>query len=335
MTTQLLAFVVIGTAAIYRNWEFLLLLPAFVAAAMVLSGGFYTRVLRAHVDIVAFWNRNWRWVGADQIRESPIYGDGRYERAEKLHKTGLRGVLWHGFILFGFNPAAWIACLFCYERLFEHSALLIYPTPFLVWLLLPCLFALLTSFVPALKCLGAGYLYVYNTSLLASLVLGLTFTFTRAPTLSRTLVVISVIFNMVGVFMFYRQLLRGKRARVDEGLDGMIETLRTLPRGVVMCVPANWYEVVAYKSQQPVLWGGHGYGFTRLQPTFPRLLLPIRDVIARYGVRYLLTMDGMLPSNFEADLPQATESRSHPYRLYRFDADPSVTGAPEVMPGGR
>ena len=43
----------------------------------------------------------------------------------------------------------------------------------------------------------------------------------------------------------------------------------------------------------------------RLEPIWPRLLLPIREVVARYNVRYLLTMDRMLPDTFVAELPPA------------------------------
>jgi hypothetical protein len=290
-----------------------------MTAALVLSGGFYAKVLKAHHDIVSFWNRNWRWIGADQIRESPIYGDGRYERPEKLHRTGLRGFLWQCFVLFGFNPAAWISCLLAYERIFTTSALLIYPTPFLVWLLLPCLFACLTTFVRPLKCLGAGYLYVYNTSLLSSLILALTYEFTRVPRLSAALVGLALLLNVAGLLVYYRQFLTSKRSRVDEGLNEMVELLRERPRGTVMCMPIQWSEVVAYRTPQPVLWGGHGYGFRRLEPIWPRLLMPIRDVVRRYDVRYLLTMDSMLTPEFEADLPRSVVATRGEYRLYEFE----------------
>lgn len=318
MTTQLLWFLVIGTAMVYRWWELLLLIPAVLAAALILSRGFYLKVMRAHWDIVSFWARNWPWIGADPVRESPVYGEGRYERRQKLHKAGLRGVLWHGFILIGFSPAAWIACLLVYERLFVRSPLLIYPTPFLVWLLLTCAFALLTAFVPWLKCLGAGYLYVYNTSLLASLVLALTFEFTRASWLSTPFVLLALAVNVAGLMIYYRQLRGNKRTRVDDQLVEMIEDLRTRPFGVVMCLPTNWSEIVAYKTEHPVLWGAHGYGFKMLEPTWPRLLLPIGEIVARYDVRYLLTMDEMMPQNFKADLPPATEVQRGEYRLYCF-----------------
>lgn len=323
MTTQLFWFVMLGTAVLYQDWRVLALVPASLAAAMVLSGGFYGRVLRAHWDIVTFWNRHWRWIGADVLRESPIYGDGTYERPEKLHRAGWPGFRWHLFLLVAFNPSAWIACLLTYERL-AGSAVLIYPTPLLVWLLLPCLFAGLTTFVPVMKCLGAGYLYVYNTSLVASLLLALTFQYTRVPEFSTPFVVLALLLNIAGTLVYYRQFVSNKRGRVHEGLDEMIETLRGLPQGAVMCIPPNWYEVVAYRTGQPVLWGAHGYGFRKVEPTWPRLLLPVGDILRRHDIRYLLTMDGMMTPEFAAELPPARRLSSGEYHLYCFGETPDV-----------
>ena len=318
MTTQLLVVITVTTAAVYVRPDLLLLLPAWFVAAMVLSKGFYWKVLVAHLEIVQFWHRNWRWIGADLLRESPIYGDGVYQRPEKLHKPGWRGVVWHGFIMFGFNPAVWLACALVYERLFLRSA--IYPTPLLLWLLVPCAWAVATSFIAPLKRFGAGYLYVYNTSLMTSIVLALTFEYTLAPVLSSTLVGAALLLNTIGVAIYYRRFMTSRRTRVDDGLERMIEQLRAQPAGVVMCVPVNWCEVVAYRAGHPVLWGGHGLGFDRLQPTWPRMLLPIKQVIEQYGIRYLLTMDGMLPANFIADLPPARVVTHQDYRLYCFGA---------------
>lgn len=318
MTSQLMMFIIVGTAAIYGRPELLLLFPAMFAAAMVMSCGFYWNVLLAHIEIVQFWHRNWRWIGADPLRESPIYGDVHYKRAEKLHKNGLQGLVWHVFIMFGFNPAAWIASLFVYERLFMNSSVLIYPTPLLVWLLLPCIWVILTSLVLPLRRFGAGYLYVYNTSLMASLVLALTYRYSRAPELSLILLLLAVSLNIFGIIIYYRQFLSNKRMRVDDGLEHMLNRLRQLPEGVVMCLPVHWCEVVSYKSCQPVLWGGHGLGFKNLQPTWPRLMIPIQDVLNIYNVSYLLTMEGMLPAKFVADLPSALVEAHHEYRLFRF-----------------
>lgn len=335
MTTQLLLFVIACTAVIYGRLELLLLVPAWLVAAMALSKGFYWKVLLAHLEIVQFWHRNWRWIGADLLRESPIYGDGVYERAEKLHKPGVRGVAWHAFIMFGFNPAAWIACLLVYERLVVATPFLNYPTPLLVWLLLPCLWALLTALVGPLKRFGAGYLYVYNTSVMASIVLALTYAYTLSPVVSTALVALAVLLNTIGIAIYYRRFLRSRRTRVDDGLERMLEQLKAQPPGAVMCVPVNWCEVVAYKAGHPVLWGGHGHGFARLQPTWPRMLMPIKDVVKRYQIRYLLTMEGMLPATFVADLPPARVLTHEDYQLYCFDAAGGYNeGASVASPAG-
>jgi len=322
MTTQLFWFIALGTGILYQRWQLVALIPASIIAALVMSRGFYWKVLIAHWDIVSFWDRNWRWIGADPIRESTVYGDGTYERPAKLHKSGFRGVTWHLFILFGFNPAAWVSCLLIYERVFVPSPFLIYPTYLLLWLLLPCAFALLTSFVPRLKCLGAGYLYVYNTSLVCSLLLALTYRYTRSPGFSTAFMVVALGLNVLGLVVYFREFLSNKRTRVDQALERLIAQLGRRSRGVVMCIPTNFHEVVAYKSGQPVLWGAHGYGFKRFEPIWPRLQLPLTEIIARYHVRYLLTMDGMLTPAVEAELAGATLFSEGEYRLYCLDPAP-------------
>jgi hypothetical protein len=198
----------------------------------------------------------------------------------------------------------------------------------------------MTTFLPPLKCLGAGYLYVYNTSLLAALLLSLTFEFTRAPGVSAALVVVSLGLNVAGLLTYYGRFYRDRRARVDDGLTVMLDALRSKPSGVVMCVPASWAEVVSYKTGHPVLWGGHGYGFGRMERVWPRLLMPVRDLLTQYRVCYLLTMDGMLPESFVRDLPPARIERHQEYCLYCFEGTASrqtssVTIGSSIVHAGR
>jgi hypothetical protein len=150
------------------------------------------------------------------------------------------------------------------------------------------------------------------------MVLAYTFEYTRAPELSTAFVGLALMLNVAGLITYYLRFGRDRRARVDDGLAGMIEVLRGEPAGVVMCLPISWSEVVSYKTGHPVLWGGHGYGFRRMEPVWPRLLIPVRELLSRYGVRYLLTMDGMLPESFARELPVARVAHHGEYRLYCF-----------------
>lgn len=318
MTAQLFWFLCLCCSILFQDIRLFLLIPASITMAMIISKGFYLKVMRAHLDIVKFWHQHWRWIGADAVRESPIYGEGQYERRAKLHQSGLRGIVWYCFLLFGFNPASWIACLLLFERLFTAPHVLIYSSWLMVWLLVPCLLAILTTFVPKLRCIGAGYLYLYNTSLITSLLLALMYAYTLLPLFSTVIYLSALGFNIVGVMLFYRKFYRNNRARIDHGFNNIIEILKQLPVGTVWCLPSGWHEPVAYKTKHAVLWGAHGYGFKLLTPTFPRLLLPLSEIIKKYQITYLLTHVGQLTEQCENELTPKQILRKDDYILYIF-----------------
>ncbi|MBL8999373.1 MAG: hypothetical protein JNL44_19105, partial [Gemmatimonadetes bacterium] len=49
-----------------------------------------------------------------------------------------------------------------------------------------------------------------------------------------------------------------------------------------------------------------------------RRLMPVREIVARYGIRYLLTFENYLPQRFLDELPPADIETFGDYRLYRF-----------------
>lgn len=55
MTTQVFLFVLLAVVAVFGEWHLLLLIPGGMLAALIVSGGFYRYVLRAHADIIRFW----------------------------------------------------------------------------------------------------------------------------------------------------------------------------------------------------------------------------------------------------------------------------------------
>ena len=89
-----------------------------------------------------------------------------------------------------------------------------------------------------------------------------------------------------------------------------------MPKGMIMCLPPQRYDEVAYKTGQPVLWGAHGYGFKLLEPVFPRLLLPIQDAVRRYRIRYLVSSEGYLPDRFLAELQSDSVVKFGNYRVF-------------------
>jgi len=314
MTTQLFWFLCLVGGIAFHEWRFFALIPGSIAAAMLLSNGFYWKILRAHWDVVTFWNRNWRWLQAHPILESPIYGEPGYETSTKFHRKGLAGMIRHLSYLSGFSPAAWILTVLWVIGLASFNY-----TPVSVWIVgwmqVTLLFSLLTVFIHPLKCLGSGYYYLYNAAFPTALITGMLLTGKELPEFAWVGVAAALGGNLLSL-LFYYGTLRTRSPKSDEQFEHVIEYLKTMPKGIIMCLPPQWYDEIAYKTGQPVLWGAHGYGFKLLEPVFPRLLLPIQDAVRRYRIRYLVSSEGYLPDRFLAELQSDSVVKFGNYRVF-------------------
>jgi hypothetical protein len=318
MTTQLLWFTAFAGAGLALDARLALLVPGSMLAALVLSGGFYIKVFRGHMDVVRFWYRNWRWIGSNPVLESPVYGEPGFESPSKYYRRGLKAWIRRLQFVIGFNP--WMPAvlgLMLLQPFFGHDFSRL-EAWVLGWLSLTFAFALLTTVIPALRCFGQGYLYGYNGSFPAAMALGMTWVSLGDTWIWKAVVGATVVACILALLAFLRALRGSRTAKVDVDLDAAIRRLADLPRGAVICLPQHWHDVVAYRARQPVVFGGHGYGFRHLQPLFPRLLQPIKEVIARYDARYLLTHRGYCNAKFLSDLPPATIEEFGEYQVYRF-----------------
>jgi len=296
----------------------MMLIPISVLTALIISKGFYLKVLYHHWDIVTFWNRNWKWLSAHPILESPVYGVPGYETPTKYFRSGIIGALRRMQYLIGFNPWAWsllVAACWAYG---SGSNLTLEDLWTIRWLAIILLFVVLTTFVPAMRCLGNGYLYVYNSSFPAALVIGMIWGGNKHDAVVNIILAATFISCIVGIIFYLWTLQKSKTLKIDHYMNEALERLRSLPEGVVMCFPQHWHDVVSYKSNKRVLFGAHGYGFKLLEHIFPRLTRPISEVVSKHNVKYLLTYDGYLPINFIKDLPASRVEKFGQYSLFRF-----------------
>lgn len=318
MTTQLFWFICLVAGFITMDWRLPLLIPVSIGSAFILSRGFYIDVLAAHWDIVAFWNRNWRWLSAHPILESSLYGAPGYETPTKYFRSGIKGFWRRLQYLIGFNPWAWsllAAACWVYGRgghLTQEDLWTIH------WLSTILLFVVLTTFIPVMRCLGQGYLYAYNSSFPAALVIGMIWGGNKHDAVVNVILAVTFTICVFSIAFYLWTLQKSKTLKIDTSMNRALERLRILPAGVVMCFPQHWHDAVSYKSGKPVLFGAHGYGFKRIEFIWPRFNAPIRDVIRAYNVRYLFTYTTYLPENFITDLPEAEIEEFGQYRLYKF-----------------
>lgn len=326
MTTQLLWFVCLGASLVLLDARLLLLIPASILLALVLSAGYYRYVLLAHADIVSFWFKNWQWSGSNPVLESPIYGDPGYESPSKFYRRGAKAWVRRLSFVIGFSP--WVPL--------AGGSMLIaiaggyHPTDIewvlFVWLALVFALSVSATVIPALRCIGQGYLYGYNGAFPAALLVGVMWTAHGESWYWRAAFVAGLAASSVGLVAFFRALLASRTLRIDENLDRAIKALAQQPEGVVMCLPQHWHDAVAYRANKPVLFGGHGYGFRHLQPLFPRFLVPVGELIEKHRVAYLLTYVGYCNERFLAALPEHDVDSFGEYRLYRFRGASSPKG---------
>lgn len=316
MTTQLMVFLCVAGALLALDVRLLLLVPASVLVAMVLSGGFYRKVWRAHADIVTFWYRNWRWLQADPIRESPLYGAPGYETSAKFHRRGFPGVVRHLRSLLRLLPGGWVYLLMAVFGVF------VFPWPGVPegwvrpWVELVLGFVLATTFVPPLKCLGAGSLYLYNAAF--PLALAWAWVLQVEPITWATGAPRGMALSLVASLAVVAVLWAGQarhRARADEGWEDVIRFLEAAPRGVVFCLPQQRFDEIAYRTGQPVAYGGHGFGLRKLEPLFPRLLVSVAELHQRFAVRYFVAREDAVTEKLLADLP-TSPVRLGRYRVY-------------------
>ena len=320
MTTQLFWFLGLVCGALW-DWHLLLLIPLSILIARAMSRGFYWKVLLAHWDIVSFYYRNWRWIGANPVMESPIYGFSKYETPRKLHRKGVLGIAKHVYLQLGYNPFAWlmIATLPVYS---------LFPIPYLgflhlvvAWLALILIFSLATSLLPFMRCLGAGHLYLYNAAFPASILWGFLFLYWENRDVT-IFIGFGAIISTVAIARFYLHVYRSGTVKIDSEFESALEFLATSPKGTVMCASTQWYDVVAYKTRQPVLFGAHGYGFKMLEPIFPRLMVTVSELIRRYKLRYVIFEQGSVTDKFLADIPANTTHDFGRYRIVSLNVPP-------------
>lgn len=317
MTTQLMLF-------LWLPWALALGSP--VAGAMPLVGlglaafavgpGPMLYQCAAHLDIVRFWTRNWRYLGVHGIRRSPVYGAPDQDLGDGFHKSGWRGQLQHLKLIFGYAPAI---------VLMPATLILGAPWPpawLLVWTVGSLTWAILTATVGILKGLGAGPLYVFFAVIPSALWLG--FGVESGNAVAFATFVVTTLISALALLKGWRQR-QARRTITEDGQSQLLDWLRRNPTERVAVFPLTATETLAGETRHAILWGAHGYGFDLLEPIFPRATRPLSETFARYGIERLVWNHAWWP---EAEAALAAELQLHDVHSFGNWRTASIAGLP-------
>ena len=286
LSAQLLWFLVPFLAVVAQDAAWLAPLAASYAAAFAIGRRHFINILRAHWDIVTFWNRNWRHLGAHAIDASPIYGDP--DAGTGFHgKGGIKTLPLQIRRLLQYNPAviAVPIIVYAYGNLTSFEYFLLYCiVGIYIW-------AALTLLVGPLKCLGEGTKYVkYAISPSLVLVSGLLIAGGESPTALALLAIVmgiqATLYSIVALRL--RGAAVGQSGLLTPALDALLSRTAERENVRLMCLPNHLADLTAYRTGAPVLWGTHVYGFRTAEEFFPVLQKPVPHFVERYALTHLL-----------------------------------------------
>lgn len=279
-----------------------------VLAILVTGPSFAAYQWRGHADIVRFWHRRWRWLGAHPLRHSPVYGDPALLAESAFHKPGLAGVRAHLRTVAGYGPALLVLPL----------ALPLVPPPpvwILVWFAGAYAAVFLTLFVPALKCFGGGHYYVFNAVAPGALWWGHLAATPEVPVIG--LGALAAILTAAALTAGWRQRA-GQKVATDADFEQLVADLRAAPPGRIAVFPLVRAEDIAARTPHAVLWGGHGYGFERLDLIYPVVSQPLVKTFAQYRIGMVAWHVGYWPDGETALRAEGLVNRIAQYGQWRL-----------------
>ncbi|MBA7489518.1 hypothetical protein ES702_00052 [subsurface metagenome] len=297
LTIQAIFFVLFFLLIVDFNPYYLILLFGTPLFTLIMSKGFYWKVLKGHYDILKFWNRNWRNLGAHQIYDSPVYYDKQKKRIiKKKHWDTLRKIsdntrqIRHTL---SSNP---LICALFYLLIFHHN-LLGQNFLFLTWWGISIfILGVLTSTWSKFRFLGEGYKYIKYSVFPVSIVVGANIlSLIRSDISYLALLVFLLIVALGKIFLRDYPMISSARERigvVDSNSRHIINFVKRNDLDRILCLPASLCDMLVYYCRVKVLWGTHHYNFnSAVQPFFPVLQKPIQHFVKKYDLKVVVTDD--------------------------------------------
>lgn len=268
--------------------------PRFFAAgvlglpvAIVISGGYYLRVIANHLHAARFWMRNIAYTRAHQVADSPVLGTRNgtaLPRAAGLYRGDWRSTVWLGARLVGENP-------------FILAMLIVQPPPeewgghMYWWAAAVMLWAVLTTFVRPLRIFGPGFHYMKASVFPSAYALAVIVNIQEGLSLGRAAVLVCVLASIAALAYFYRVIARRETEHTAQTPPDLAEAasyLRRLPGRNVLVLPTMYADFIAYAADKAVVWGGHSGDLRKFEEFSPVIRRPLEYFVDTYDVDYLL-----------------------------------------------
>jgi hypothetical protein len=285
--SQQMLFLFVGLSILYMKPVLIFVLAGiYLAALVLLKDRFYLNTLRGHIQILKYWKKNLSFLGAHQVYHSPIYKNDKKAKEKK----GCTGIVsnryWSSLAK---SQLLFLLVVILYYAFINRSILSKSEYFFLNWFLINFLSIIVISYYHPFKFLGEGYRYfMYGVFPVSFLLPRLIFLNMSKANIGIFSIAVFFTINLLLISKIYASQKKNILATVDADLHEVMGYIKKLPRDNMMCLPASHCEHIAYFCRKKVLWGGHSYGYDKVELIYPVLLKPIEYFIQTYNISYCL-----------------------------------------------
>ncbi|OGH16068.1 MAG: hypothetical protein A3C30_00570 [Candidatus Levybacteria bacterium RIFCSPHIGHO2_02_FULL_40_18] len=270
---------------IKQNIVFSLVFLTSFAAAVLLSKGFYIKVLRGHIGNLKFWGRNIEYRFAHQVKGNI----GHHENRDFIFRIYNRFLQFPPFVLEITSP--WVLFVL-YVFIFEFQGNPVFSLMTL-WVVISYILALLTIWVPNLRFLGEGQRYLELSAFPAAF---LTSNFLVSKINSNIGLPLAVLYSIIGVLALVTIVVIQRKAIINEKLRTLtpemkkmfayLKSLKTKPR--LLCIPHQITTNTIYHTGCPVYVNASYTTIDKISDVYPYIRKPLREIMKDHNLDMIL-----------------------------------------------
>lgn len=293
--TQSLLFICIFFSIFDRNIFYLVIFFSAQLVAIVLSKGYYLRILEGHIANIYFWVKNYEFRFAHQVRGLQ---KGRKKRDFVSFIYYLLGTF-TPVILLGMNLWILLPIFFLLDAVFHFgfipNSILMNPLFFkmAIWAVFCYIFAVMIISIKYFHPIGEGQRYL-EMAFVPTAILSAVIFFALLQTNYRVFgivfflgmffisIITTVIAQWIGII---RDKYRSLHADMND-VFAFIKKIKPTPR--ILCIPHQITTMIIYNTKADVLVDIQAGTLQNIYDVYPVLRKPIKEIAKKYNLNYLI-----------------------------------------------
>lgn len=291
--TQSLLFVCLFFSVIEnRTSPYLLTFFMSFIAAIIVSRGYYLRILQGHIDNIRFWMRNLEYRFAHQIRgiitkkeETDFVGQVYYLLGSFTPITLIGTNIWMIF------PLLFLIAKFLNWQFLPVDNLLLFKMS--IWVTFFYILSILVLSIKYLIPIGEGQRYI-EMSVAPTAVLTAVVFFSLINTdykyLTILLFVLILFINItLTVFIQWKGIINDKNRSLTKDMEKVFAYINQLkPKSRILCIPHQITTLALYNTRAKVLVDIQAGSLQKIEDVFPILKKSVKEIAEKYNLNLLI-----------------------------------------------